>query len=161
MRPRPTPLLIRVFDAPGWLYHRGLGWTLGRRFCAVEHIGRKSGRTLTTVLEVVVRDRATDEIVVASAYGATANWYRNLQEHPATLVRTGRVEYVPRQRFLTPEEGREVAERFGREHRFEARVGLRVMAAIGAVPAGTFGDPVEMFASFPMVAFRPEHGPAL
>ncbi len=161
MRPRPKPLLIRLFDAPGWLYHRGLGWTLGRRFCAVQHLGRKSGRSLTTVLEVVVRDPETDEIVVASAYGATANWYRNLQEHPATLVRTGRVAYVPEQRFLTPQEGREVAERFGREHRFEARVGPRVMAAIGAVPAGAFDDPVEMFASFPMVAFRPEHGPVL
>jgi deazaflavin-dependent oxidoreductase (nitroreductase family) len=160
-RPRPARWAKAVFEAPNWLYEHGLGWTLGGRFLAVQHIGRRTGRTLTTVLEVVVHDPTTDERIVASAYGRTANWYRNLQEHPATLVRTGRTEFVPEQRFLTAEEGREVAERFGREHRLEARVGPRVMAAIGAVPAGTFDDPVEMFASFPMVGFRPGHGPVL
>lgn len=160
-RPRPRAWAKAVFDAPNRLYEHGLGWTLGGRFLAVHHVGRKSGRDLTTVLEVVVHDPVTDERVVASAYGPTANWYRNLQEHPATLVRTGRAQFVPEQRFLSAEERREVAERFGREHRFEARIGPRVMAAIGAVPAGTFDDPVEMFASFPMVAFRPEHGPVL
>ncbi|MCV2394823.1 nitroreductase family deazaflavin-dependent oxidoreductase [Actinotalea sp. M2MS4P-6] len=155
MVPRPKPWAKKVFEAPSWFYARGWGWLLGRRFCEVEHVGRKSGRRLTTVLEIVIHDPTTDEIVVASAYGATANWYRNLQEHPATKIKTGRQEYRPQTRFLTPEEGRSVAERFRDEHPWEARVGLRVMDAIDAVPAGTFDDPVEMFASFPMVAFRP------
>ncbi len=155
MAPRPKAWTKRLFNAPSWLYDRGLGWLLGRRFCEVEHVGRKSGKRRTTVLEIVERDPATGEIVVASAYGATANWYRNLQQRPATKIRTGRQEYVPETRFLTPEEGRAVAERFGVDHRWEAKVGLRVMDAIDAVPAGTFDDPVEMFASFPMVAFKP------
>lgn len=158
---RPKPWTKKFFNAPSWLYDRGLGWLLGRRFLEVEHVGRRSGKRRTTVLEVVETDPATGELVVASAYGATANWYRNLRERPATLVRTGRRTFRPETRFLTPTETRAVAERFRRAHPVEAKVGLRVMDAIDAVPAGTFDDPVEMFASFPMVAFRPAQPTAL
>jgi deazaflavin-dependent oxidoreductase (nitroreductase family) len=137
------------------LYRRRLGWLLGRRFLAVTHVGRRSGKLYETVLEVVSYDRQSGESIVASAYGVTADWYRNLQESPARLIRTGRHEFVPQQRFLAPDEVRVVAVGFRAAHPLEARMANTVMAAIGAVPKDTFRDPVDLFAAFPMIAFRP------
>jgi deazaflavin-dependent oxidoreductase (nitroreductase family) len=151
---RPRGLLKWFFDAPAWLYRHGFGWLLGRRILAVTHRGRKSGRTYDTVLEVAVHDRATSESIVASAYGEKADWYRNIEAEPAIRVRTGRLDYEPVQRFLSADEARAAAERFCREHRFEARLGPKVLPAIGAAVPDT-DDPVELLAALPMVAFRP------
>lgn len=154
-RPRPARWAKPIFDAPRWLYGHRLGWLLGHRFLAVTHVGRTSGKLRVTVLEVARYDRDTGESVVASAYGATADWYRNLQQTPARLIRTGRREYVPEQRFLDADEARAVAVAMRTANPFEMRIANRVMDAIGAVPKGTFSDPVDLIASFPMVAFRP------
>ena len=159
-RARPARWAKSLFDSLTWLYGHRLGWLLGRRFLAVTHVGRTSGKLYDTVLEVVIHDPETGERIVASAYGPNADWYRNLEQTPARLVRTGRERFVPEQRFLGPQEARTVAERFGQEHRLEARVANRVMAAIGAVPKDTFSNPVDLFASFPMMAFRPQTPPS-
>lgn len=101
-------------------------------------------------------DRDTSESVVVSAYGAGADWYRNLQARPALRVRTGLMSYVPRQRFLTPEESREAALEFSRRHPSEVRLVPKVLPAIGAaVPKSSDQHPVDLLASLPMVAFRP------
>lgn len=155
-RPRPVRWAKPVFDAPSWLYRHGMGWLLGSRFVEVTHVGRKSGKERHTVLEVVKYDPDTGESIVASAYGATADWYRNLQVVPAVRIRQGRREYVPEQRVLEPDEIRRIATEFESAHPLEARVANRVMAAIGAVPLGTFSNAVDLFASFPMVGFRPQ-----
>lgn len=47
----PSRLLRWGFALPGWLYRVGLGWTLGKRFLALTHRGRKSGHVYHTVLE--------------------------------------------------------------------------------------------------------------
>lgn len=154
-RPRPPAWATTVFKAPTWLYGHRMGWLMGRRFLEVTHIGRKSGKERLTVLEVVKIDPVSGESIVASAFGPKADWYRNLQAAPAVWVRQGAREYTPEQRFLTPEEGRAVAEEFSEAHPLEARVANRVMDAIGAVPYGTYEDANDLFASFPMVAFRP------
>lgn len=155
-RPQPVRWAKPIFNAPSWLYRRNMGWLLGDRFLEVTHIGRKSGKERFAVLEVVQHDRSSGESVVASAYGPTADWYRNLQEKPAVRIRQGRREYVPEQRILDTDEIRQIANRFASDHPLEARAANRVMAAIGAVPYGTFSNPADLFASFPMVAFRPQ-----
>jgi deazaflavin-dependent oxidoreductase (nitroreductase family) len=152
---RPSRLLKAVFDAPGWLYRHRMGWLLGKRFLAVTHLGRRSGIERRTVLEVAVYDKDRRESIVASAYGEKADWYRNIQAHPAVKVETGRGAYVPEQRFLSRDEARTAAATFCRRHRLEARMAARALASIGAVPEGAFEDPVDLLASLPMVAFRP------
>ncbi len=152
---RPSPLLQWFFKAPGRLYRMGLGPMLGRRFLAVTHRGRKSGKLYDTVLEVAVFDPATRESTVVSAYGTGADWFRNLQAAPAVRVRTGRMDYVPEHRILTEEEAINAAARFCRDHPWEAKLAPRVLPAIGAVAPGS-SDPVAMLASLPMVAFRPK-----
>lgn len=154
---RPSRLLKLVFDAPSFLYRLGLGWLLGRRFLALTHRGRKSGQSHQTVLEVMFFDRDTKESVVVSAYGSSADWYRNLKIEPALRVQTGRMDYTPKQRFLTPQEARDAAERFCREHPWEARMVPRVLPAIGAaIPNDSELAPADLLASLPMIAFRPE-----
>lgn len=154
MATRPSPLLRALFNAPKWIYRAGLGWILGKRFLGVTHLGRKSGRTHKTVLEVVAFDKATSESMVISAFGTGADWYRNIQARPATRVQTGRLDYVPEQRFLAPEEARTVAEAFSAQHPWEARLAPRVLTAIGAAVHDS-RDPVELLAALPMVGFRP------
>jgi deazaflavin-dependent oxidoreductase (nitroreductase family) len=154
---RPSGFLKKFFDAPTWLYRHGLGWILGRRILELTHIGRNSGQTRHTVLEVALHDKKTRESVVVSAFGPRADWYRNIETAPATRIRTGRLDYEPEQRFLTPEERREAAATFCRDHRLEARMVNRVLPAIGAdMPDVASDDPAEILATFPMVAFRPK-----
>lgn len=152
---RPSPLLRFAFKAPAYLYRIGLGRLLGRRFLSVTHRGRKSGKLYDTVLEVAVFDPATEESVAVSAYGTGADWYRNLQAGPAARVRTGSMDYSPEHRFLTPEEATAAAAEFCRRHPWEARLAPRVLPAIGATLTGS-ADPVQLLASLPMVAFRPQ-----
>ena len=154
---RPSRLLKVVFDAPAVLYRIGLGWMLGKRILAVTHSGRKTGQLRETVLEVLLFDPDNKESVVVSAYGTRADWYRNLLVQPALRVRTGRMDYVPEQRFLTAEESRETVIEFARRHPWEARLVPRVLPAIGAaVPKHSDSDPVDLLAPLPMVAFRPK-----
>jgi deazaflavin-dependent oxidoreductase (nitroreductase family) len=154
-RPRPVRWAKPIFNAPSWLYRRDLGWLLGRRFLEITHLGRRSGKERHAVLEVVKIDPSNGESIVASAFGPTADWYRNLQMTPAVRIRQGRREYVPEQRFLEADEIRQVASEFSAAHPLEARLANRVMAIIGAVPLGTYSNAEDLFASFPMVAFRP------
>jgi deazaflavin-dependent oxidoreductase (nitroreductase family) len=154
---RPSRLLKVVFDAPAVLYRIGLGWMLGKRIVAVTHRGRKTGELRETVLEVLLFDPVSKESVVVSAYGTRADWYRNLRIQSALRVRTGWMDYVPEQRFLTAEETREAAIEFSRRHPWEVKLVPRVLPAIGAaVPKHSDSDPVDLLASLPMVSFRPK-----
>lgn len=153
---RPSPFLARLFGVPAWLYRAGLGWILGRRFLALTHRGRTSGRTYRTVLEVISYDEATGESVVVSAYGTKADWYRNIEAEPALRVQTGRLDYAPGQRFLDVEERARTARRFCDEHPLEAKLMPRVLTSIdAAVPDDRDVGPEAMLAALPMVALRP------
>jgi len=153
---RPSRFLRAVFNAPAWMYRIGLGWMLTKRFLALTHRGRTSGRKHETILEVLLFDPGTKESVVVSAYGNSADWYRNLQVEPALRVRTGRMDYTPEQRLLGPEEAREAAAEFCRRHPWEARLVPRVLPAIGAALSTGSASPIDLLASLPMVAFRPK-----
>lgn len=154
---RPSPMLKAVFDAPRWFYDHRLGWLMGRRFVALSHVGRKSGIERQSILEVATYHPETQEFIVASAFGAKADWYRNIQATAAHRVQVGRRQFAPQQRFLEPDEARAAADEFCRKHHLEARLAIPVFVAMGAAEKGAFSDPVELMASLPMVAFRPAH----
>jgi deazaflavin-dependent oxidoreductase (nitroreductase family) len=154
---QPSRTLKFLFDLPSSVFKWRLGWALGKRVLAVTHTGRKSGKTYTTILEVALFDEETKESVVASAYGTEADWYRNIRATPASRVQTGRLDYVPEQRFLNDAEAREAAVRFCREHPWEAKLVPRVLPSIGAaIPTDAQATPEELLGSLPMVAFRPK-----
>ena len=64
--------------APIALYHWGLGPALGRRLMMLEHRGRTTGERRYVVLEVI--EREPHSIIVASGYGRSSQWYRNIVE---------------------------------------------------------------------------------
>lgn len=113
---QPTGLLKLIFILPRYLYRWRLGWLFGHKCLMITHIGRKSGRTRHTVLEVVRYDRATRECIVMSGYGTQSDWYRNIQLRPALEVQTGLQRYTPQQRMLSGEETHTILSEYQRKH---------------------------------------------
>lgn len=86
-----TPALA---DAPSLLYRAGFGWILGSRMVMLEHIGRKSGLTRHVVLEVLGHP-GPETYVVASGFGESAQWFRNVMAEPHVRISTGRLTSAP------------------------------------------------------------------
>ena len=117
----PTGLSRLVFRAPIHLYRTGLGWLFCDRLLLLNHIGRVSGKPRRTILEVVSHDRADGSFVVASGWGPSAAWYRNLLHTPDVSVQVGNrvtpVTAVP----LPEEEGGDIFARYAIQHRMLAK----------------------------------------
>ncbi|WP_165700084.1 nitroreductase family deazaflavin-dependent oxidoreductase [Ornithinimicrobium ciconiae] len=80
--------------APIPLFRAGLGFLLGGRLLMLEHVGRTTGQARYVVLEVV-RDEAPDAVVVASGFGRTSQWLRNVIAEPRCHVSIGRARRRP------------------------------------------------------------------
>lgn len=78
----------RLVRAPIWLYRMRAGALLGARMMMLEHIGRTSGARRYVVLEVVDRP-GPDAVIVASGFGAKAQWFRNIAVNPQVRVWLG------------------------------------------------------------------------
>ena len=117
----PSGVSRAVFRAPIYLYRLGLGWLFGKRILLLNHIGRVSGKQRQVILEVVEHDRTNGSFVVASGWGPTAAWYRNILHTPQVSIQVGRrtipVTAVP----LTAEEGADNFARYAAHHRAAAR----------------------------------------
>ncbi|CCF61889.1 nitroreductase family deazaflavin-dependent oxidoreductase [Nocardia cyriacigeorgica] len=74
--------------APIWVFRARLGFLFGGRLLLLEHRGRKSGQVRYVVLETVDRPDA-DTVVIASGFGPTSQWYRNLLAEPHCRVSVG------------------------------------------------------------------------
>ena len=74
--------------APIPLFRASLGFLLGGRLLMLEHVGRTSGRARYAVLEVV-RAESPNAVVVASGFGRTAQWFRNVVAEPRCHVSIG------------------------------------------------------------------------
>lgn len=79
LRSRP---LVR---APIWIYKARAGAVFGSRLLMLEHIGRTSAVRRYAVLEVVDHP-APNSYLVASGFGATAHWFRNIKANPQVRV---------------------------------------------------------------------------
>ena len=75
---------------PIWLYRLNLGWLLGNRFLLLTHVGRKSGKSRQTVLEVVKYDQVSSSFFVVSGWGDKADWYLNIRKNPDVTICSGR-----------------------------------------------------------------------
>lgn len=113
----PKGLSRWLFRVPIYLYQIHCGWIFGDRLVLLNHIGRVTGKQRQTVLEVVDHDRADDTYVVASGWGPTAAWYRNVIHTPEVSIQVGRrtipVTAVP----LSKDEGAETFGRYAARHR--------------------------------------------
>ena len=107
----------------------------------LEHTGRRTGLPRYVCLEVVHRT-APDVYFLASGFGTTAQWYRNMVAHPECRVSVGRRYRVPStSQLLDPEDARSMLDRYQRAH-------PRAWRRLGAIETAT-GRPVD---DLPMVA---------
>lgn len=121
MTGRAVPPWLRVvFRAPDALYRHGLGFLLGSRFVRLGHVGRRSGRHYTTVLEVVGHNRAAGVYVVVSGFGERSDWLRNLDAGEPAEVTSGRSTFPVEHRRLTEDEAAAVFCRYERRNRLAA-----------------------------------------
>jgi deazaflavin-dependent oxidoreductase (nitroreductase family) len=117
----PTGLSRLLFRIPIYVYRLGLGWLFGDRLMLLNHIGRVSGKQRATVLEVVTHDPADESFVVASGWGPTAAWYRNVIHTPDVSIQVGR-QTIPVTAVRIPEEeGADTFAKYAAQHRTAAK----------------------------------------
>ena len=142
-----------AFRAPIWLFRAHLDRLLGDRFLLLIHRGRKSGLPRRTVLEVVRRDKSTGTYVVAAAWGEKADWYRNIQQTPEVIVRSGGRRIAARAERLSQAEAEVALADYAHRHPIAFRELAHFMVGLpgeDATPA-----PKRVAASIPLVALRP------
>jgi deazaflavin-dependent oxidoreductase (nitroreductase family) len=83
----PAGVIRFLFRMPIGLYRLRLGWLFGSRLLLLNHIGRVSGKLRQTILEVAECDG--DSYVVASGWGPSAAWYRNILRTPDVTIQVG------------------------------------------------------------------------
>lgn len=117
----PTGLSRLVYRLPIHVYRLGLGRIFGSRLLLLQHVGRRTGMQRQSVLEVVEHDRTDGSFVVASGWGASSAWYRNVVHTPAVSIqvanRTLAVTAVP----IPAEEGEDVFARYVGHHPIAAK----------------------------------------
>jgi deazaflavin-dependent oxidoreductase (nitroreductase family) len=125
----------RIVRAPVWLYRARLGFVFGSRLLMLEHTGRMTGARRFAVLEVVARPGPTT-FVIASGFGARAQWFRNVRANPNVRVYLGvRGPAAATARLLTSEEASAALTAYASSHPrewatlkpvFEATLGARI-----------------------------------
>jgi deazaflavin-dependent oxidoreductase (nitroreductase family) len=151
-RQKPSGLFKWFLEAPTYLFRWRLGVLFGDRFLLLTHIGRTSGRTYHTALEVVHHDDVTGEYVVCSGTGANADWYRNITARPAVSIQVRNDVWTPHQRLLDAEESANVFAAYEAAH---PKTAQRLLRSMGQSYDGSDDDRVRMMGNIPMVAFRP------
>lgn len=139
---------------PVHLYHANLGWLLGRRFLMLAHTGRRTGKRHDTVLEIMVHHGS--EMIVMSAFGANANWLRNMEMNPDIQITTGRLSLPATYRILTQAEAIAVMA----EHEHRNRLATPIIRAVltrllGWSYDGSAQARSRLAAQLPFIAFRP------
>ena len=107
---------------PVHLFRVGLGPALGKRLLLLHHTGRVSGRRRQVVLEVVAHDSRHGTWIVASGFGPKADWYRNLRQHPRTVIQFGNRRYAVTARFLSPDQSADAMARYESRHPWLAQI---------------------------------------
>ena len=155
MLPHPPRkgILWLWFKFPKLLYRLHLGWLLGHHCLLLTHRGRKTGRVRQTVLDLLHFDPGTKECLVDAMYGEQADWYQNIQTHPALEVQIGRVHFVPVQRILPSEEAEAILTDFWRRYPEGVRLGLRLL---GFHYDETEASKHAILSSLRVVSFHPE-----
>ncbi|MGW0824493.1 nitroreductase family deazaflavin-dependent oxidoreductase [Streptomyces sp. NPDC002845] len=149
----PTGVKRLLFRLPIHLYRMGLGWLFGRRIMLVNHIGRATGKRRQVILEVVDHDADEGSYVVASGWGPTAAWYRNVLHTPDVTIQVGRRTMPVRGVPLPADEGAEIFARYAARHRVAAK--LLLPRLMGFSVDGSEADFRSVGERIPFVRFIP------
>lgn len=148
----PRGLRRVLFRLPVALFRLKLGRLLGGRLILLTHTGRKSGRRRQVVLEVVGRP-GDGTLLVASGFGARAQWFRNVLVDPAVLVTAASSTWPGRAVPLPPHESGLAMATYARRH---PRLARRLMSFCGYEVDGSEADYIEVGRDhIPIVSIRP------
>jgi len=103
---RPNRLLKFFFKVPVWLHKMGFGgWErlVGAQWMLITTTGRKTGKRRDAMVDVMDHDKATDTYYIEAAYGARADWYKNMQSNPIFEAQVGRRKFKARAGALSTE----------------------------------------------------------
>ena len=145
-----------LLRTPARLYDWNLGWLLGHRFVRLTHVGRRSGCQYHTMLEVMGTGPERDEVIVVAGLGRSADWYRNIQVHPAAQIAIGGTRFRPLWRVLDESEAVTTLADYERRHRWASPV-VRLMLSwlVGWTYDGSEDARWRLAAQLPLIAFRP------
>lgn len=87
-----------AFKAPVLLHRLGLGALMGRVILLITQTGRRSGLSRHTLVEYHTLNGVR---YVASAYGRSAQWYRNIEADPRVTIQADRPPEPARARRVT------------------------------------------------------------
>lgn len=148
---------LRYFlRVPIYLYRWHLGRLLGNRFLLLKHMGRRTGMTHETVLEVMQYREAIPEAIVMSGFGRESDWIRNIEARSGEEVRIGSDRFVACHRFLDVEEAMNVVATYEHKHRLIGPIIRRVLSRLlGWQYRGSEVDRQKLVRQLPLVAFRP------
>jgi deazaflavin-dependent oxidoreductase (nitroreductase family) len=137
------------------LYRANLGWLLGRRFVQLTVRGRRSGLPRRVVLEVIGGSLPTGDLLIASAWGQKAQWFRNVMADPEVRVRVGRLSFAAKVALLSESAGAEALCQYARAHplAYNWFIGPLVL---GQRPAGTSTEFAALAGILPILAVRAE-----
>ncbi|MCX6059437.1 MAG: nitroreductase family deazaflavin-dependent oxidoreductase [Chloroflexi bacterium] len=114
---QPSRLLKFFFKVPVWLHKMGLGgWErlVGAQWMLITTQGRKTGKPRDTMVDVMDYDKISDTYYIEAAYGARADWYKNIQSNPVFEAQVGRRKFKAHAGALTTEGASEMLVQFYR-----------------------------------------------
>ena len=104
----PRGLKAIPWRLPSLLYHLGLGGLLGKRFLLLNHVGRKTGQHRQAVLEIIQSYPDDTRYLVASGFGRSSHWYRNIRQSPNVSIQVSRKKINVIAQELTPQSAGQV-----------------------------------------------------
>ena len=148
-------VLKRVFRVPSVLYRLRLGWLFGHRFLLLTHVGRRTGATRRTVLEVMRYDHQRGEAIVMSGFGPESDWFRNLEHGSPIEIGIGNQRFAASHRVLTEDDAVAVLADYERRNRCAILVVRRVLSAlVGWRYDGSEDNRRRVVRQLPLIAFR-------
>jgi len=142
-----------IFKAPVYLYRWNLGFLLGKHFIHFTHIGHKSGKTRSSVIEVVERDETKDIYYGVAGYGSKAHWLQNIRKNSSVQAQVGRRKFNALCMELDEADGFDTLTNYAQKHPLLFK---ELMNLVGYKIKGTPEEIQQLAALMPVVAFHPE-----
>jgi deazaflavin-dependent oxidoreductase (nitroreductase family) len=116
---RPSRIAKFLFEVPVWMYRARLGFLSFGRVIVIVHRGRKSGKRYESGLEVI--DRRNGDLYSFSAWGKSADWYRNIEAGGVEQLWDGSQRSAASFRVVDPDEAFAVLSTYEQDHATAAR----------------------------------------
>lgn len=116
--PNLATVLGPLLRAPVRLWRWPGGLLAEHRFLRLTHLGRFSGRRSQSMLEIVGAGSTPGEVIVSAGFGSAADWYRDVQAHPAIEVALSDRRFRPAHRILDEPEVVAVLAAYEQSHRW-------------------------------------------